>query len=122
MTAPAGEGWLDGDEARPVRPYAVTRGRTTPGMKLDLMSMIAATGSGPGIHLEPEHERALSLCRRPATVAEIAARLRLPAAAAKVVLSDLAGWGAVRVAPPLTVAQATHHDLLEKILHGLQQL
>ncbi|MCW2931523.1 MAG: hypothetical protein JWM19_2485 [Actinomycetia bacterium] len=122
MTGPVGEGWLDGDAARPVRPYAVIRGRTSPSVHLDLMSMVVATGAGPGGYLEPDHEQALGLCRQPATVAEVAAWLRLPVAAAKVLLSDLAECGALRAAPPLTADQAVRRPLLERVLDGLQRL
>ena len=122
MTSTGGEGWLDGDSARVVRPYAVTGGRTTPRVELDLLSMIVATGSGTGSHLEPDHEQALSLCRQPASVAEIAARLRLPAVAAKVLLSDLATWGAVRASAPVPASGAASHLLLERVLDGLLRL
>jgi hypothetical protein len=122
MTDPVSEGWLDGDAARPVRPYAVIRGRTSPSVRLDLMSMVVATGAGPGPYLEPDHEQALGLCRHPVAVAEIAAWLRLPVAATKVLLSDLADCGAVRAAPPLTDDQAVSAQLLERVLDGLQRL
>jgi hypothetical protein len=122
MSTPGGEGWLDGDAARVVRPYAVTGGRTSPRVELDLMSMIVATGSGTGSHLEPDHEHALSLCRQPASVAEIAARLRLPAVAAKVVLSDLAGWGAVRASVRVPASGPDSQLLLERVLDGLLRL
>jgi len=122
MTIPVGEGWLDGDSARVVRPYAVTGGRTSPRAELDLMSMVVATGAGSRGYLEPDHAQALTLCRRPASVAEIAARLRLPAVAAKVLLSDLADWGAVRTAPPLPAAGPPSHQLLERLLDALQRL
>lgn len=121
MTTLAGEGWLDGDAARPVRPYTVTRGRTSPSMPLDLMTMIIATGSSPRGRLDPDHEHALSLCRQPATVAEVAGRLRLPVMVAKVLLSDLADCGAVHAARPLTAAEATDRALLERILVGLRE-
>lgn len=122
MTAYPSEGRLDGDAVRPVRPYALSGGRTRPGMELDLMSMIAATGAGTGSPLEPEHLHVLTLCRQPVAVAEVAALMRLPAVAAKVLLSDLAAWGAVRVVPPLTATQATSPDVLRRILYGLRQL
>jgi len=122
MTIPGGDGWLDGDAARAVRPYAVTGGRTSPRVELDLMSMIAATGTSPGSHLEPEHEQVLRLCRQPVSVAEIAARLRLPVVAAKVLLSDLARWGAVRASAPVPASGPGSHVLLERVLDGLLRL
>ena len=122
MTVSGDESWLDGDAGRLVRPYAVTNGRTTASLKLDLVSMVVATGAGPlSSSLEPDHVQVLGLCTRPASVAEIAARLRLPAAVTKVLLSDLVDCGAVRAAAPRTEADATNRVLLERLLHGLQR-
>lgn len=120
MTISGDDIWLDGDAGRLVRPYAVTNGRTSPSMKLDLMSMVVATGSGHS-GLEPDHAQVLRMCRRPASVAEIAARLRLPATVTKVLLSDLADFGAIRTAAPQPAADASNRLLLERVLDGLQR-
>jgi hypothetical protein len=113
--------WLDGDSGRLVRLYAVTGGRTSPSMKLDLMSMVVATGSRAHGALEPDHVQLLGLCQRPSSVAEIAARLRLPAAVTKVLLSDLVDCGAVRAEPPAAIAGTGNRILLERLLDGLQR-
>jgi hypothetical protein len=118
MATSADDVWLDGDSGRLVRPYAVTNGRTSASVQLDLLSMVVATG-GAGIGLEPDHLQALGLCLRPASVAEIAARLRLPAAVTKVLLADLVDCGAVRTAPSLS--SSSDRVLLERLLHGLQR-
>ena len=115
------DAWLDGDAGRLVRPYAVTNGRTSPSLKLDLMSMVVATGTGITSLLEPDHVFVLGLCERPASVAEIAARIRLPAVVTKVLLSDLVDCGAVRTAAPRTASDASDLNLLEKLLDGLQR-
>ena len=133
MTVPEDETWLDGDAGRLVRPYAVSNGRTTASRQLDLLSMVVATGITTGAGLEPDHLQILGLCLRPASVAEIAARVRLPAAVTKVLLSDLVDCGAVRTAGPrptadLAAAGATSATsttstrvLLERLLDGLQR-
>jgi hypothetical protein len=121
MTASGDDAWLDGDAGRLVRPYAVTNGRTSASLKLDLMSMVVATGTGVHSVLEPDHLLALGLCLRPVSVAEIAARLRLPAAVTKVLLSDLVDCGAVRTAPPLSGSDTSNRVLLERLLDGLQR-
>jgi Protein of unknown function (DUF742) len=121
MTTSGEDVWLDGDSGRLVRPYAVTNGRTTASLRLDLLSMVVATGTGSHNALEPDHMQALGLCLRPASVAEIAARLRLPAAVTKVLLSDLADCGAVRTAPPRSDANISNRVLLERLLDGLQR-
>lgn len=133
MTVPEDETWLDGDAGRLVRPYAVSNGRTTASRQLDLLSMVVATGIATSPGLEPDHLQILGLCLRPASVAEIAARVRLPAAVTKVLLSDLVDCGAVRAAGPRPVtdvaatgaASATTTTstrvLLERLLDGLQR-
>jgi hypothetical protein len=121
MTVSGDEAWLDGDSGRLVRPYAVTNGRTSPAMQLDLLTMVVATGSDSGGNLEPDHLYVLGLCRFPLSVAEIAARLRLPAVVAKVLLSDLVDCGAIRMARPLTAADSSNRLLLERLLDGLQR-
>jgi hypothetical protein len=121
MTVPGDETWLDGDAGRLVRPYAVANGRTSPTMQLDLLTMVVATGSGSSHSLEPDHMHVLGLCRFPLSVAEIAARLRLPAVVTKVLLSDLVDCGAVRMARPPTAADASNRLLLERLLDGLRR-
>lgn len=121
MTAAKDEPWLDGDAGRLVRPYTVSNGRTSPSAQLDLLSMVRATGEVAATHLEPDHALVLSLCRQPATVAEIAARLRLPAVVTKVLLSDLVGCGAVTARPPFPAAGPTDRLVLERVLDALQR-
>lgn len=121
MSVSGDEDWLDGDSGRLIRPYAVTNGRTSASAKLDLMTMVVATGSGHYSSLEPDHTQALGLCLRPITVAEVAARLRLPAVVAKVLLSDLIDRGAVRAEQPLPASEASNQLILERLLDGLQR-
>jgi hypothetical protein len=121
MSGPGEDAWLDGDAGRLVRPYAVTNGRTAASLKLDLMSMVVATGTGSYQSLEPDYLQALGLCMRPASVAEVAARLRLPAAVTKVLLSDLVDCGAVRAALARPASNTSNLDLLERVLDGLQR-
>jgi hypothetical protein len=121
MAGSGDDAWLDGDAGRLVRPYAVTNGRTAPSMKLDLLSMVVATGGGRTGVLEPDHVDVLGLCRQPVSVAEIAARVRLPAVVAKVLLSDLVDCGAVQAAAPATGDDSTNQILLERLLDGLQR-
>jgi hypothetical protein len=121
MTANGDESWLDGDAGRLVRPYTVSNGRTSPSNRLDLLSMVIATGGVPQAGLEPDHAQALALCRQPASVAEIAARLRLPAVVTKVLLSDLVDCGAVTARFPYAVSPPTDRILLERVLDALQR-
>jgi Protein of unknown function (DUF742) len=121
VTVSRDESWLDGDDGRLVRPYTVSNGRTSPSTSLDLMSMVMSTGGVSQSRLEPDHAQALALCREPASVAEIAARLRLPAVVTKVLLSDLLDCGAVTAQPPRAAAESADRLVLERVLDALQR-
>lgn len=121
MTVPDDETWLDGDAGRLVRPYTVSNGRTSPSKKLDLLSMVVATGDISQVSLEPDHVQILGLCHQPASVAEIAARLRLPAMVTKVLLSDLVDCGAVTAGSLQPAADDSDRFLLERVLDALQR-
>jgi hypothetical protein len=121
VTVPRDESWLDGDDGRLVRPYTVSNGRTSPGVSLDLLSMVASTGETPPSPLEPDHEQALALCRERMSVADIATRLRLPVAVTKIVVSDLIEWGAMTTEPPRTTDEPTDRVVLERVLNALQR-
>ncbi|MBA9003098.1 DUF742 domain-containing protein [Thermomonospora cellulosilytica] len=121
MTAGDDEVWLDDDAGPLVRPYTVTAGRTRPTVELDLLSLVVATGDPPPA-MDPEHAKALELCRTPTSVAEIAAHLRLPVAVTKVLLADLVEGRALTTRAPRTAADPTDRVLLEKLLDGLQRV
>ncbi|MYX39819.1 DUF742 domain-containing protein, partial [Streptomyces sp. SID89] len=72
-------------------------------------------------YLGPEHGQALDLCLAPVSVAEVAAQLRLPAAVAKVLLSDLVDCGALTTKPPEFHHHPTDRALLEAVLDGLRR-
>ncbi|PLW66303.1 DUF742 domain-containing protein [Streptomyces sp. SCUT-3] len=113
--------WLDDDAGRLVRPYTVSDGRTRPTNRFDLLTLVMATGRPPRAHLGPDHDRTLDLCAGPITVAEVAAHLRLPAAVAKVLLSDLVDCGALTARTPAVTAPADDRPLLEAVLRGLRR-
>ncbi|HEX2027209.1 MAG TPA: DUF742 domain-containing protein [Nitriliruptorales bacterium] len=108
-----------------VRPYTATGGRTQPSMALDLMSLVRATGHGvvSEERLGIEHAEALRLCHVPASVAEIAAQLRQPVIATKVLLSDLIESGAaISHAPTPPDEFANSPEVLEELIAGLKRL
>jgi hypothetical protein len=130
VTATREEAWLDGDDGRLVRPYAVSNGRTSPSTGLDLTSLVQSAGGMPPSGLEPDHAAALALCPEPASVAAIAERLRLPAAVTKILLADLLEWGAVTAVADVAAvtdealrpdAGPADRDVLERVLDGLQR-
>ena len=115
------EHWFDDAAGRLIRPYTVSNGRTEPTTRMELLSMVIATGRRPHGQLGPDHAQALGLCGSVTTVAEVAARLRLPAVVTKILLSDLVDWGAVDARSPDPLADATNPAVLETILNALER-
>jgi hypothetical protein len=121
MPAPLDGPLLDDAAGRLIRPYTVSGGRTRPTTALELLSLVMATGVPPRIRLGPEHTMALRLCGGPTSVAEVSARLRLPAAVTKVLLADLVDCGAVTARAPRPLHSPTDRSLLEAVLDGLRR-
>lgn len=121
---PEDEYWLDDSAGRLVRPYAVSEGRTSPAHKLDLLSMVMVTGSASVPGVGPDHAQVLAICGHPASVAEIAARMQLPAAVTKILVSDLMDAGAVITRMPGDGGVDPRKDLtlLQAVLNGLRAL
>jgi hypothetical protein len=115
------EHWFDDAAGRLIRPYTVSSGRTEPTRRMELLSMVVATGRVPRGQLGPDHAMALRLCGNFTTVAEVAARLRLPAVVTKILLSDLVECGAVDARSPDPMADTNDPAVLEIILNALQQ-
>lgn len=119
--------WLDDSAGRVMRPYTASGGRTRPGVALDLLSLVSATGVRPRVPLGAEHLLALRLCAGAAavTVAEVAGQLRLPAVVVKVLLSDLVEHGAVTARAPRFPGggsfAADDRSLLRAVLDGLHR-
>ena len=120
--------WVDRDSDPVVRPYAVTGGRTEPadGEVLDLIAVIVYSG-GPAepvdrLGLSPEHRRILNLCRRPATVADVASDTGLPVGVIRVLLADLIQQGRIKVLRGRPADQKPSAQLLREVLHGLRAL
>jgi Protein of unknown function (DUF742) len=119
------ERWLDGEAGPVVRPYALVGGRTRPaGRSFDLIAMVTAArrASVDPDALEPEHLRALRLCRVPRSVADLASDLGLPVGVARVILADLWGKGLVVVRQPAPPAQLKDLQLLRRVADGLRRL
>ena len=119
----SGEWWVDEEAGRVVRPYALVRGRIRgSGEEFDLVTMITVAGRGkpdPAI-LEPEHLQLLCLC--PATVADLAAALRLPLGVVRVILGDLRERGFIQVHRPAEPSRMPDVTLLRRVADGLRRL
>ncbi|MFF9769645.1 DUF742 domain-containing protein [Streptomyces sp. NPDC053086] len=121
--------WFD-DEAGPVvRPYAMTRGRTTSEAqhRLDLIAVVVTE---PGADdpeadptLSPEHVDIVGLCRdEPQSVAELAAELDLPIGVVRVLIGDLVHSELVHVTRPVPPAELPDESILRDVINGLRAL
>jgi len=121
MEHPHGPAWAEQDTEQ-VRLYTLTGGRTRPQHTMRLVSELAPGSLAPTERLAPEAEQVLAWCsQQPRTVAEIAARLQLPAQITKVILSDLLDSRVLT----MTVSDTSldpNANQLEKLLVGLRTL
>jgi Protein of unknown function (DUF742) len=115
-----------------VRPYALTGGRTRFGHVL-LVETMVGTLDAPQASREltlrplagrgmPEMRAIVELCRRMRSVAEISALLRIPLGVVRVLLSDLADQGRIRVYGTGHGAGRPDRSDLERVLSGLRRL
>lgn len=124
-----------GEGRRParVRPYSLTGGRTRFGHVLLVETFVAAleapaarkvlTDGGTGARgLMPEMRAIVEICRRMRTVAEISALLKMPLGVVRVLLSDLADQGKIRVYGTGHGTGQPDRALLERVLSGLRRL
>ncbi|SFP48084.1 Protein of unknown function [Amycolatopsis arida] len=107
-----------------VRPYARTRGRTTPCRKLELETLISTSERGRhGRAASVAQRRICDLCAETRSVAEVAAHLGLPLAVVKVLVGDLADAGMVQIHEPgLVLGDRTSREFMERVLNGLRAL
>lgn len=117
----------DFTEARVVRPYTVTGGRTRVGKRLDLPfeALVRRTTAAAHPKVVLEHRRILDLCAdHLLSVAELSAQLKLPLGITRVLISDLAGAGLVTIHHTELTKTSTADQLkvLESVLNGISQL
>ncbi len=121
--------WFD-DEAGPVvRPYAMTRGRTTSAAqhRLDLIAVVVAEPHADDAEddpsLSPEHVDIVGLCLdTPQSVAELAAGLDLPVGVVRVLVGDLVDAEFVHVNRPVPPAELPDESILRDVINGLRAL
>lgn len=120
-----------------VRPYSLTGGRTRFGHVLLVETFVASNNAAAleapeerrelpngSLHTRvmPEMRAIVELCRRMRTVAEIAALLKMPLGVVRVLLSDLADQGKIRVYGTGHGPGQPDRALLERVLSGLRRL
>ena len=107
-------------DARLERIYVITGGRSAPAAGLDLVSLIVAADAAPP-GLSPEQAAIMRLCRRPLTVAELSAHLRLPFSATAVLVADLLAGGLAVQRRPARAA-GVDPEVLKQVINGLRRL
>ncbi|GAB4588333.1 DUF742 domain-containing protein [Nocardia sp. IFM 10818] len=118
------DSWYDEDAGPVVRLYAVTRGRSgTRRTDVDMVTRVVASSLGRLRRHEPEYAAIVELTRSPLSVAEIAARLRLPITATKILVGDLIGDGVLDFRAPAAGPDAADDlAVLRAVLKGIQAL
>jgi hypothetical protein len=111
------------DSGDPERLYVITGGRSgsPENAALDLVTLIVAQVKVQP-QMQPEHATILRLCSSPLSVAELSSYLRLPVSLITVLLADLLSDGRVRAFPPAKPAKLPERELIEAVIHGLEQL
>ncbi|MCX5145422.1 DUF742 domain-containing protein [Streptomyces sp. NBC_00320] len=130
---------IRGADRRParVRPYSLTGGRTRFTQVLHVETFVAALdtrasqpqmsdGGVPDDRIPddrmPEMPAIVEVCRRMRTIAEISALLKLPLGVVRVLVSDLADQGRIRVYGTGHGPGRPERALLERVLSGLRRL
>ncbi|MFC5747232.1 DUF742 domain-containing protein [Actinomadura rugatobispora] len=115
----------DADTGPFVRPYAFTRGRArAQGIRLDLITMLVATGRSPGERARPSYEQRLILerCRAPVALADLTSELDLPLGVVHVLLSDLLQQGLLEEQRSAPLAERPSPEILQRVLDDLRAL
>lgn len=121
------DGYDDAAEARTVRPYTLTGGRTrTSEGVLPLEALVRALVPVPPTGtVAVERRRILELTgERILSIAELSAYLHLPLGVIRVLVGDLSADGLVAVHGATRMSSAPAHDLevLECVLNGISAL
>jgi hypothetical protein len=125
MTNPR-DAWFDEAAGPLVRPYQVTRGRTTSNWRdLDMITLVVAARWDPNVErMGHEHAGIVRMCGNPLSVAEVSAGLSLPLAVTKILIGDLieAGYLIFRAPPSPAATQTPDLKLLQAVLDGVRKL
>ncbi|GGJ22058.1 DUF742 domain-containing protein [Streptomyces brasiliensis] len=109
-----------------VRPFLVTAGRvadTASGRTMPVETQVVATAAGLGAlaGLSFEQHDIVAACRRPQSLAELAARLRLHLNVVRVLAEDLRAAGQLTVHVP-DVAATHDASVLRRVIDGLRSI
>jgi Protein of unknown function (DUF742) len=120
----SGDGPAEEDDDFLVRPYTVTRGRTEPRSRLEIEAMVASShyDAGDISRLSPECQAILDFCRDWRSVAEVSAVLQMPLGVARILITDMASEGLVRIQQTNLGQARPDIKLLERVLSGIRRL
>jgi len=114
--------WFDEAAGPLVRPYAMTRGRTSSRQtNLEMITLIVSLGPispSQAQSLEPECQQILSLAETPTSVAEISAGLGLPLSVTKILIGDLIDKQLVTFRSAVT----PNLQVLQAVINGIRRL
>jgi hypothetical protein len=108
-----------------VRPYMLTRGRTSSSLgRLELHAPVLALVAPESLprRATPEDRQIVELAQTPMSVAELAARLGAPVGVVRVLVGDLVDAGCVQVRAVATGGEHRDARLLERLLEGIRAL
>ncbi|MFF8954962.1 DUF742 domain-containing protein [Streptomyces sp. NPDC014894] len=121
--------YFDAEAGPVVRPYAMTRGRTssTSHHRLDLIALVVPEPAADHpVHdqsLSPEHVEIVERCEdAPQSIAELAAGLDLPVGVVRVLVGDLVEDALVHVTRPVPPAELPDVNILREVINGLRAL
>jgi len=116
MLDSAGPGGSAGNDF--VRPFIMTGGRTGAGdRRLQIETVVAASGRAGAAVPAFESLSIVELCLAPRSIAEIAARLRLPVGVVVVLVGDLVGEGLLTVhhTDPVDIELSTLRRMIDRV-------
>jgi hypothetical protein len=108
-----------------VRPYMLTRGRTSSTLGVFALHAPVLALIGPeqlGRKATPEDRTIIELCQTPTSVAELAARLSVPVGVIRVLVGDLVDARMVQVRQAEDRSEHKDVRLLERLLEGIRAL
>jgi Protein of unknown function (DUF742) len=108
-----------------VRPYMLTRGRTSSSLGVfelhaPVLALIAPEQLGRTA--TPEDRRIVELCQTPMSVAELSARLSAPVGVVRVLVGDLVDARMIQVRQSHDRSEHQDVRLLERLLEGIRAI
>jgi Protein of unknown function (DUF742) len=108
-----------------VRPYMLTRGRTSSSLgvfELHAPALALVTPDQLPRRASPEDRRIIELCQTPMSVAELSARLPAPVGVVRVLVGDLVVGRMLHVRQSEDRAEHRDVQLLERLLEGIRAI